>query len=217
MKIWKMTSIVLLVSLAACAHHASDVFRDPNMDFGSLQTIAVMPFANQTREQTAADRVRDVFINKLLATGGVYVPPVGEIKRGITRAGIVDPAAPSSDEVKSFAGIVKVDAVITGAVKEYGDVRSGTAMSTAIAISMQLMEAQTGKVVWAASSTKGGITIGDRLFGGGGEPMNVITEKAVDDLIDKLFKYKSGPCSCCRVLSADRVREHETCFTEQHT
>jgi hypothetical protein len=183
-----MTLILLFVSLAACARHASDVYRDPNMDFGAIQTIAVMPFANQTREQTAADRVRDVFITKLLATGGVYVPPIGEVKRGITRAGISDPTAPSPDEVKGFAGIVKVDAVITGAVKEYGDVRSGTAVSTAIAISMQLIEAQTGKVVWAASSTKGGITIGDRLLGGGGEPMNVVTEKAVDDIIDKLFK-----------------------------
>jgi len=35
---------------------------------------------------------------------------------------------------------------------------------------------------------EGGINLGDRLFGGGGEPMNVVTEKAVDDIIDKLFK-----------------------------
>jgi len=40
----------------------------------------------------------------------------------------------------------------------------------------------------AASSTKGGITFGDRLFGGGGEPMNVVTERAADDIIDQLFK-----------------------------
>jgi hypothetical protein len=53
---------------------------------------------------------------------------------------------------------------------------------------MQMIETQTGRVVWAASSTKGGITFGDRLLGGGGEPMNVVTEKAVDDIIDKLFK-----------------------------
>lgn len=188
MKIRKMIAVLLFVGLAACARPASDVFRDPNMDFGAIQTILVMPFANQTREQTAADRVRDVFINRLLAAGAVYVPPVGEVKRGIMRAGIVDATTPSAEEVKSIAGIVKADAVITGAVKEYGDVRSGAAMSTVIALSMQLVETQTGKVVWAASSTKGGISFTDRLFGGGGEPMNVVTEKAVDDILDKLFK-----------------------------
>jgi hypothetical protein len=40
----------------------------------------------------------------------------------------------------------------------------------------------------AASSTKGGITFGDRLLGGGGEPMNVVNEEVVDEIIDKLFK-----------------------------
>ncbi len=53
---------------------------------------------------------------------------------------------------------------------------------------MQMMEAQTGRVVWSASSTRGGVTMSDRLFGGGGEPMNIVTEKAVDDVIRKLFK-----------------------------
>jgi hypothetical protein len=184
----KIIPLLMLVCVAACAHSASDVFRDQNMDFGAIQSIAVMPLANQTREQTAGDRVRDVFINRLLSTGAAYVLPVGEVKRGITRAGINDPAAPSSEDIVKFAGIVKVDAVITGMVKEYGEVRSGTASATSIAISMQMIETQTGRVVWAASSTKGGISFGDRLLGGGGEPMNVVTEKAVDDIINKLFK-----------------------------
>lgn len=188
MNIKKIVPLLMLVGLAACAHSKSGVFRDQNMDFGAIQNIAIMPLANLTREQTAADRVREVFINKLLSTGAAYVLPVGEVKRGITRAGITDPTAPSPEEIVKFAGIVKAEAVITGAVKEYGEVRSGTSSSTVIALDVQMLETQTGRVVWAASSTKGGITFGDRLLGGGGEPMDVVTEKAVDDIIDKLFK-----------------------------
>jgi len=184
----KIIPLLMLAGLTACGHSTSGVFRDQSMDFGAIQNIAVMPLSNQTREQTAADRVRDVFINKLLSTGAAYVLPVGEVKRGITRAGISDPTSPSPEEIVKFAGIVKADAVITGVVKEYGEVRSGTSSATSIALSMQMFEAQTGRVVWSASSTKGGITLGDRLLGGGGEPMNVVTEKAVDDIIDKLFK-----------------------------
>ncbi len=180
--------ILMIVWLVACSRATSNVFRDPNMDFGVIQTVAVMPFANQTREQTAGDRVRDVFVNKLLFTGGLYATPLGEVKRGIMRAGISDPTIPSPEEVVKFAGIVKADAVIIGTVKEYGEVRSGTAVSNAISISMQMLDGQTGRIVWSAASTKGGVSIGDRLFGGGGEPMNDITEKAVNDIIDKLFK-----------------------------
>lgn len=188
MNIKKIVPLLMLVGLAACAHSKSGVFRDQNMDFGAIQNIAIMPLANLTREQTAADRVREVFINKLLSTGAAYVLPVGEVKRGITRAGITDPTAPSPEEIVKFAGIVKAEAVITGAVKEYGEVRSGTSSSTVIALDVQMLETQTGRVVWAASSTKGGITFGDRLLGGGGEPMDIVTEKAVDDIIEKLFK-----------------------------
>jgi polysaccharide biosynthesis protein PelC len=90
--------------------------------------------------------------------------------------------------VTKLAKIVKVDAVISGVVREYGDVRSGTASADVISISLQLVEGQTGRVVWSASTTQGGISMMDRLFGGGGRPLNDVTEKAVNDLIFKLFE-----------------------------
>jgi len=172
--------------LSACA--TTDIYRDPNMDFGAIQIIAVVPFVNLSKDTIAGERVRDVFINKLLATGAVYVLPIGEVGRGIARAEIQNPAAPSQEEVVKLSGIIKAQAVITGAVKEYGEVRSGTSSANIISVSLQMMEGTQGKVVWTASTTKGGISIWDRLFGGGGRPMNDITDKAVDDLINKLFK-----------------------------
>lgn len=179
---------LFIILLSACATPGGDTYRDPNMDFGVIQTVAVMPFTSLTRDNVSAERVRDVFINKLLATGAVYVLPVGEVSRGILKAEIQNPSTPSPEEVVKLAGIIKAQAIITGVVREYGEVRSGPSTSGIISLSLQMMEAQTGKVVWTASSTKGGITIWDRLFGGGGQPMNIITEKAINDIIDKLFK-----------------------------
>ena len=56
-----------------------------------------------------------------------------------------------------------------------------------VSVSFKMMEGQNGKIVWSASSTRGGVGFKDRLLGGGGEPMNVITEKAVNDILNKLF------------------------------
>lgn len=182
--------VAVLFAAAGCASTRQSVrvtYRDQNMDFGQVQTVAVMPFANLSRDPTAADRVRDVFMTMLLATQGVYVVPPGEVARGISRAGITTPATPTMEEVVKFVSMVKADAVITGTVREYGEVRSGSASASMISVSMEMMEGQTGKVVWSASSTKGGVSTVDRLFGGGGEPMNIVTEKAVEDLLDKLF------------------------------
>ena len=183
----KIFFCLMLISMAACAKR-TEMYRDPNMDFGAIKTIAVMPFSNLTRDSIASERVRDVLINKLLVTGAVYILPVGEVARGIARVEIQNPTAPSQDEIIKLGGILKVQAVITGVVREYGEVRSGTTSANVASLSLQMIENQTGKVVWTASSTKGGISTWDRLFGGGGKPMNDVTEEAVDDVINKLFK-----------------------------
>lgn len=185
----KIILALLLLSLTACAGStSSSSYHDPNMDFAALRVIAVMPFANLTRDKLAGERVRDTFANNLLSTGAVYVIPSGEVARGISRSGIVNPVAPSSEEIAKLAAIIKADAVITGVVREYGEVRSGTASANVISLSLQMIEAQSHKVVWSASSTKGGISMGDRLLGSGGEPMDDVTEEAVDDIITKLFE-----------------------------
>ncbi len=179
--------LMLLLLVGGCAKPEVR-YHDPLMDFGAIQSVAVMPFGNLTREQAAAERVRDVFMTMLLATEAIYVIPPGEVARGISRASLINPTQPSSDEVKKFAGIVDVDAVITGVVREYGEVRSGSTAGNVVAVSLQMMDRETGAVVWSASSTKGGISWRDRMFGGGGEPMNVITQDVVDELLDQLFQ-----------------------------
>ena len=133
---------LILIFLVACAT-TSNTYRDPNMDFGGIRAIAVMPFVSLARDNVSAERVRDVFINKLLSTGAVYVVPVGEVARGVARAEIANPTTPSPEEVVKLAGIIKVQAVITGVLREYGEVRSGTTSANIISVSLQMMEATT--------------------------------------------------------------------------
>jgi hypothetical protein len=184
----KIALFTIIVSLASCAANVKDTHHDPSMDFAAIRTVAVMPFANLTTDKMAAERVRDVFTTMLTATEAMYVLPPGEVARGISRVGVRDPSAPSPEEIQKLAGIILADAVITGVVREYGVVRSGSTSANIISLSLSMVETETGKVVWTSSSTKGGISLGDRLFGGGGEPMNEITVEAIDEILDKLFQ-----------------------------
>ena len=189
MRLRNLILVAVVVSMAACAGpKGGEKYRDETMDFGAVKNVAVMPFANLSRDQAAADRVRDVLVTDLLASGGVYVIPTGEIARGIGLAGIMNPTFPSSADIVKLGSVIKVDAVITGVVREYGEVRSGSSAANVISMSLQMMETQTGRIVWSASTTKGGIGLKDRLLGGGGDPLNDITEKAVKDLVNKLFE-----------------------------
>jgi polysaccharide biosynthesis protein PelC len=178
---------LLLVALSACAS-SGHRYQDRSMDFGSVKTVAVMPFGNLSRENIAGERVRDVFSNALLATEAVYVIPAGEVTRAINRIGVANPTAPSVEEVTKLGTALKAEALITGVVKEYGEVRSGTATGNAVSLSLQMHETATGKVIWSGTTTKGGVSFSDRLFGGGGTPLNHVTEEAVDDLLNKLFR-----------------------------
>jgi hypothetical protein len=181
--------LVLCVGMlsASCASKPPEVvYRDENMDFGSIRAVAVMPFVSMTRDNIVAERVRDVFITRLLATGAVYVVPVGEVARAAVQAEIQNPSTPGPEEVVKLGGLMKVQAVITGTVREYGEVRSGLSTAGVISMSTEVIETETGRIVWSAGSTKGGITVWDRLFGGGGQPMNDVTAEAVNDIIKKL-------------------------------
>jgi hypothetical protein len=183
-------STVLLLALIGCATPGGTdaSFHDPNMDFSLIQSLAVLPFGNLTSTAKASDRVRDVFMTMLQATEALYVIPPGEVARGISRIGLQDPTEPTADDVIGLARNLEADVVISGTVLEYGTVRSASASANVISVSVQMMEGQTGKVVWQASATRGGIGATKRLFGGGGEPMNTVTTKAVEDLLNALFK-----------------------------
>jgi hypothetical protein len=158
------------------------------MDFSLIRSVAVLPFVNLTTSAKAEERVRDVFSTMLQATGAVYVLPPGEVARGVSRTGVSNPSTPTAEDVVKLAKNLEVDVVVTGTLREYGEVRSASATANVVSVSVQMMEGQTGKVIWSASSTRGGIGAGKRLFGGGGEPMNVVTTQAVDDLLDRLFR-----------------------------
>lgn len=179
--------VAALALLASCQKHRT--YHNADMDFASIRTVAVLPFWNLSKDQQGADRVREVFTNSLLSTNAVYVVPTGEVARAITRVGIASPSTPSADEVVKLCAMLKADAVVTGVLKEYGEVRTTSATANVVAVSLQMQEGTTGKVIWAGSSSKGGVGWAARLLGSaGGDPVNDVTEKAVDDLLDQLFK-----------------------------
>ncbi len=182
-----VATVLAALLLSSCARQRT--YHNANMDFASVRTVAVMPFWNLSKEQQAADRVRDVLTNALLATNAVYVIPTGEVSRAVSRLGIAVPVTPSPEEVVKLCQMLKADAVITGVLKEYGEIRTSSAAANVVALSLQMQEASTGKTIWSGSSSKGGVGWGARLLGSaGGQPVNDVTEQAVDDLLDQLFK-----------------------------
>jgi len=184
-----LVGLAMLAAIAGCAGRRAQVnYHDPNMDFSLIQTVAVLPFENLSDDRTAGEAVRDVFMTMLQATGAVYVLPPGEIGRGISRLSLSNPSAPTTEEAVRFADIVDADVLIAGTVLEYGELRSAGNAANAVSLSVMMLDGRTGTVVWRASASEGGIKAAQRVFGGGGRPMENVLRKAVSDLLDKLFE-----------------------------
>src|SRR5574342_959786 len=160
---------ILSGSGCAGAKRAEVTFHDPNMDFSQIRQVAVLPLANLTATTQAGDRVRDVFMTMLQASGAFYVIPPGEVARGISRAKVAIPTQPTSEEAIALGAEIKAEVLFTGTVREYGEVRSGNTSANVVSVSVQMIETQTGKIVWSASSSEGGVSAGDRILGGRGE------------------------------------------------
>lgn len=181
--------LAILLALMFCAGcSTTDTYFEPAMDFGSLEAVAVLPFQDLTQGHDAARRVRDTFVGMLLASEAVYVLPLGEVALGLSKIKGLPREGPSAAQIRELSKILKVEAVITGVLREYGTVRSGSTSANVVSLSLQMIEATTGRVIWSASSTKGGVTMWDRLLGTRAEPMNVVTEEVVNDLLDRLFE-----------------------------
>ncbi len=187
-RVRSQVAIAMLAAGAVSCAAGGRNYHDAGMDFGSLKTIVVLPLANLSGNAVAAERVRDALSAALLATGALYVIPTGEVNRGLARLSIVQPTAPGADEIVKLGQLLKADAVVSGVVREYGEVRSGAAVGNVVSLSLRFQETATGKVIWEGVSTKGGLGFWSRLVGTSGNPMNDVTEAVVDDLIAKLFK-----------------------------
>jgi len=185
----RLITCLVLLSIAACLSSGTyDVYRDDTADFSLVRTIAIMPLVNLSKEEQAAERVRDTLFTMMMASSGIYVVPAGEVARVIGIVGIGIPTAPTSAEAVKLAAALKADVIVTGVVREYGEARSVGTASSMVSLSFKMMEGQNGRIIWSGSSTQGGIGFTDRLLGGGGEPMNIVTEKAIHDILNKLFK-----------------------------
>lgn len=120
MRAW-MLLLLAIIAVGACPGCAlwPDIMHQPQYHnpFPQLYRVAILPFANQSKEPTIdGDAIALAYYNELQAVRGFEVMPVGVARRLVQGSGM---QLHTADDFQKLAKFMGVDAIVVGSVTEY--------------------------------------------------------------------------------------------------
>ncbi|MEW6380640.1 MAG: hypothetical protein AB1611_13680 [bacterium] len=178
--------MTFVLCITGCSGVKSKVYVNPNTNFGFIKRVAVLPFENLTSDRFADKKVRDVFVTSLLSTELIDVPELGEVLKALESQGIASPEAVTGDVAKSLGQILGVQGLVLGTVEEYSVNRTMAGSFPEIAVSLRMIDAKTGNIIWSISHTEKGGRLLPTVFGIGEDTLSEVTVKASKRIVDTL-------------------------------
>lgn len=157
----------LLFSLGGCAVNGttSRSFVRENVDFGYVTKVAVLPFDNNTSDNFADQRVRDITATQILAMGLFDVVDMGVVDSALREMAISRNTPLDVPLARRLGQRLGVQGFIIGAVNTIGENRQGSFSYTQASFTLQLLDSESAQVLWRCSDSLDGYSIADRLFG----------------------------------------------------
>jgi polysaccharide biosynthesis protein PelC len=120
--------------------------------------IAILDFTNLApRSDEAGGVVTNAVVTYMLSTGAFDVVEPGVVDQAMKEQRIIPP--PSGMDLKSATQLrdaLNVDAILTGTVEEYGEVRIGNETYPSVSFSARLIDARDASIVWAGTVSRTG-------------------------------------------------------------
>jgi TolB-like protein len=130
-------------------------YRSSVWDTGKKQTVAVIPFFNQSERKNAGDFIVLQFIKTLKKLEAFDVVEPGLIRKVFLGLRIIMMEGVSLNEANALFGALDADLVLTGKVFDYQDYQ-GIFGKPKIRFSAQLVDRKTQQVVWSSVSRNEG-------------------------------------------------------------
>lgn len=182
---WCAALILLTLGVEGCASNKIEpaVYMHPNADLSVYERVAVLPLENLTTERFASDRVRELLVVELSSKGLFEVVESGEVNRVMRTKNLLGAAEIGPELIKQLGEELKVQALLTGTVIEFREQRTGTLNTPDIALSLKLLDVETGLVIWSVTDARTGLGVWTRLFGVGEEDQTTAARKLIRDLL----------------------------------
>ncbi len=151
-----------------------------------VKRVAVLPFQNNTNEKYAAERIRDLVSTEILARGIFEVVDKGSVDTALKEEAVESPTSLDKNTARRLARILGVQAFIAGSVDQYEDARRGSYSYPVISLTLRLMDAQTGTILWQAGGSASGYSAWGRILGLSPKDMTQVSMELVERLLSTL-------------------------------
>ena len=179
---------VIALPLVGCSTLGSspESYVRENVDFSFVQRIAVLPFQNNSEDDYAPARTRNITITHVL-TRGLFDVVEKDLVDSALRDEVITPGAEIDPlTLKRLGSRLQVQAFLLGTVDLAGSSKIGAASAPQLGVTLRLIEAESGMVLWQASGYKSAASLSNRLLGITGDDDYGITVKVVRSLLRTL-------------------------------
>ncbi len=151
-----LATLCVLISTAGCGGPRTFIHQD--VDISYYESLGVLPFRNLTNDRLAGEKITGIFITELLIKKRFEVVEPGQFRRMAREilAGSLESGEWKAENIARLGSAAEVQGIITGTVREYGMIRIGQTQYPLVTIDVELIDAETGRVVWMISHTKKG-------------------------------------------------------------
>jgi TolB-like protein len=158
-----------------------------NFDLAFYQRIAVVPFENQTPEEFASSRLRQLMITELLLADVFEVVEPGEVLRALNQVQPTNPTSLSIEQIQKLGKELKAQGVLVGAVNAYVEHRFGSFIVPEVTATFRLIDVESGITVWSVTDTEGGLPVSTQLMGFRPSTMSEASRRLVRRVVDSLL------------------------------
>jgi len=176
----------LMSLLSGCAGQDMRYYRDENVEIELLQRIAVLPFANHTKTKLVENRFTNIVTTEILSRGTFEVANPGDVLAFLREEVNGDVSAVDAKVARKLGRALEVGAYLTGAVELYDEERNGTYTYPVIAVTMQLIDIRSGRIIWQAAGSDTGYDTWSRIFGLASSDFNLISFRLARELLDTM-------------------------------
>lgn len=186
----KKFSILILLTITlftttGCGGKGSttQTFLRKGVDLSFITKVAILPFENNTQDDFAAGRVRDITTTQIMAKGIFDVVDKGIVDSALREMGIDATTPLDAPLIKRLAQRLNVQSFITGTINNIGENRQGSFTYPEMSFTLQLIDGESALILWRTSDTLNGYSLSDRLFGL--DPMDAF--QITIELLDKML------------------------------